>query len=83
MKSTSSPSARQPSAKRSSTSMKSKTDWPRLIDPSAKSKPTREHPEADVAHIVGGIVRRGLEPAPSKTLVSLRVDQDVLAWFKA
>ncbi len=32
--------------------------------------------------IVGGIVRRGLKPAPSKTLVSLRLDEDVLEWFK-
>lgn len=30
-----------------------------------------------------GIVRQGLKPAPSKALVSLRVDEDVLAWFKA
>jgi len=29
------------------------------------------------------MVRRGLQPAPSKAAVSLRVDQDVLEWFKA
>jgi len=46
-------------------------------------KPSAEHPEADVRHIVGGIVRRGLQPLPSKTSISLRVDQDVLEWFKA
>ena len=34
-------------------------------------------------HIVRGIVRRGLQAAPSKSLVSLRVDQDVLDWFKS
>jgi uncharacterized protein (DUF4415 family) len=48
-----------------------------------KGKPPKEHPEGDVAHIVRGIVRQGLQPLPSKSLVSLRVDQDVLAWFKA
>ena len=42
-----------------------------------------EHPEADVRHIVRSIVRRGLAPAPYKTSISLRVDADVLAWFKA
>jgi uncharacterized protein (DUF4415 family) len=47
------------------------------------AKPTSEHPEADVKHIVRGIVRKGLKPAPSKSLVSLRVDQDVLEWFKS
>jgi len=36
-----------------------------------------------VAHVVRGIVRRGLKPMPSKELVSLRLDQDVLEWFKA
>ncbi|WHZ20300.1 MAG: hypothetical protein OJF55_002449 [Rhodanobacteraceae bacterium] len=29
------------------------------------------------------MVRRGLQPRPSKTAVSLRVDQDVIEWFKA
>lgn len=42
-----------------------------------------EHPEADVRHIMRGVVRRGLKPAPPKASVSLRVDADVLAWFKA
>lgn len=30
-----------------------------------------------------GVVRRGLEPVPPKTSISLRVDSDVLEWFKA
>lgn len=45
--------------------------------------PTDEHPEADVRHIVRGMVRRGLKPLPPKASISLRVDQDVLEWFKA
>ena len=45
--------------------------------------PTPDHPEADVKHIVRGIVRKGLKPVPAKASVSLRVDQDVLEWFKA
>jgi uncharacterized protein (DUF4415 family) len=36
-----------------------------------------------VKHVVRGIVRRGLQPIPSKASISLRVDQDVLEWFKA
>jgi uncharacterized protein (DUF4415 family) len=35
-----------------------------------------------VSHIVKGIVRRGLKPVPPKTSVSLRIDTDVLEWFK-
>ena len=83
MKSASSPSAKpRRSVKPSSTSDKSKSDWGRLLDPATEGVPTKEHPEADIGHIVGGISRRGLKPAPSKALVSLRVDQDVLEWFK-
>ena len=52
-----------------------------------KGAATEEHPEFDPAHIVRGIVRgivrRGLKPVPSKELISLRVDQDVIEWFKA
>ena len=56
----------------------SKTDWDRLAS-GAEGAPTDEHPEAEVEHIV----RRGLQPAPPKASISLRIDQDVLEWFKA
>ena len=46
-------------------------------------KQSPEHPEADVKHIVRGIVRQGLKPVASKTSISLRVDADVLEWFRA
>ena len=82
MKSASSPSAKPRSLKPSSTSLKSKTDWLRLRSTESKGVPSKEHPEADVKQIVRGIARRGLKPIPSKTLVSLRLDQDVLEWFK-
>ena len=83
IKSESSPFAKQLNIKQTSTSGKSKTDSDRLFNPATSGEPTSEHPEADVQHIVRGIVRNGLLPAPSKALVSLRVDQDVLEWFKA
>jgi uncharacterized protein (DUF4415 family) len=83
MKSASSRSAKPQSAKRKSTSVKSKTDWARLKAASGVAKPTSEHPESSVEHIVRGVVRRGLQPLPSKASISLRVDQDVLEWFKA
>lgn len=50
---------------------------------SEEGQPTAEHPEFDPAHVVRGIVRRGLKPLPSKELISLRLDQDVIEWFKA
>ncbi|WP_370584324.1 BrnA antitoxin family protein [Polaromonas sp. CG_9.11] len=69
--------------KHKSISVKSKTDWARLRDAAMPGQPKTEHPEADVKHIVRGMVRRGLQPLPSKASISLRVDQDVLEWFKA
>lgn len=42
-----------------------------------------EHPEAAVRHIVRGVVRQGLKPVPPKAAISLRLDADVLNWFKA
>ncbi|KFB67420.1 BrnA antitoxin family protein [Candidatus Accumulibacter vicinus] len=83
MKSGSSLSAKQPAAKRKSTTMESQTDWARLESKTATSKVSADHPEADVRHIVRGIVRCGLQPLPAKALISLRLDQDVLEWFKA
>jgi uncharacterized protein (DUF4415 family) len=50
----------------------SKTDWARLRDRSSAVK-----------RIVRGVVRRGLQPVAAKAAISLRVDQDVLDWFKA
>ncbi|MBK9360815.1 MAG: BrnA antitoxin family protein [Rubrivivax sp.] len=49
----------------------------------SKAAPTAEHPEFDPARVVRGIVRRGLESVPNKELISLRIDQDVIEWFKA
>ncbi|MFT3906616.1 MAG: BrnA antitoxin family protein [Steroidobacteraceae bacterium] len=70
--------------KRKSSSPRSKTNFRRLK--TLKSEDvllTEEHPEADLKHIVGGIVRRGLKVAPPKASISLRVDADVLEWFRA
>ncbi len=85
MKSASSRSAKPRAAKPISTTVKSrsKTDWARLNDASDAAKPTDEHPDSAVRRIVRGVVRRGLQPAATKTAISLRVDQDVLEWFKA
>ena len=76
MKSASSRSEKQASASRKSTTMKSKTDWARLQSGADDVKPTPVHPEADVRHIVRGLVRKGLKPLPAKASISLRVDQE-------
>ena len=81
MKSASSRCAKPLGAKRKSTLIKSKTDWARLK--SEKALATPEHPEAAIRHLVRGVIRRGLQPLPRKASISLRVDHDVLEWFKA
>ena len=77
-------SATLPKMKQSSSSRTSGTNLKRVRG--LKDKDIRlsaEHPEADVAHIVKGIVRRGLKPTAGKASISLRVDADVLEWYKS
>ncbi len=57
----------------------------RTADAASATRATKafdEHPEAKIAHIVRGIVRRGLVPVVPKVPITLRVDPDVLEWFK-
>jgi uncharacterized protein (DUF4415 family) len=70
--------------KKRSSSKASKTDWTRVrVMRDRDIAVSAEHSEADVRHIMRGVVRRGLRPVSPKESVSLRVDADVLAWFKA
>jgi uncharacterized protein (DUF4415 family) len=69
--------------KRKSSSRKSKTNFRRLRTMTGKDvRLTPEHPEIDLKHVAHGIVRRGLRIVPTKASVSLRIDADVLEWFK-
>ena len=70
--------------KKKSYSQASKTNFRRLPQMKAADvKVTPEHPELDVKEITGAIVRKGLKPVPPKASVSLRIDVDVLDWFKS
>jgi uncharacterized protein (DUF4415 family) len=69
--------------KKRSSSKASKTNFKRVRAMTDRDiKLTAEHPELDVNHIARVIVRRGLKPVPPKASVSLRIDADVLEWFK-
>jgi uncharacterized protein (DUF4415 family) len=62
----------------------SKTNFRRLRQMKAADvKITAEHPELNVKQIARAIVRKGLKPVPPKASVSLRIDVDVLDWFKS
>jgi len=70
--------------KRQFSSRASKTNWARVRAMKEREvRLTAEHPEADLKHIVRGIARRGLRPIPPKASLSLRLDADVVDWFKS
>lgn len=81
---TSSPSERRHDVKRRFSLKTSKTDLARVRKSRDKDIAlSAEHPEADVRHIVRGNVRRGLKPVSAKASISLRVDVEILEWFRA
>ena len=66
-----------------SISNKSQTDWDKLED-----MPDDEIDFSDVEEITPelfaqAIVRHGLKPVPKKEQITLRVDSDVLRWFRS
>lgn len=70
--------------KRASTSRKSRTDVKKLK--SMKDSAIvidKDAPAWTPEMFARAIARKGLEPVPKKSLLSLRVDSDVLEWFRA
>ncbi|MBI5304375.1 MAG: BrnA antitoxin family protein [Chloroflexi bacterium] len=68
--------------KRSRTLNKSLTDWVRLDAQSDEDIDLSDIPEITPEMFARAVVRRGLKPIPSKAQVTLRLDRDVLSWFK-
>lgn len=70
--------------KHASTSHKSQTDVKRLKSmKDSEILLDKDAPEWTPEMFARAIVRKGLKPVPTKSLLSLRVDSDVLAWFRA
>lgn len=63
-------------------SNKSQTDWQRLDALSDEDIDLTDCPEITPELFAKAIVRRGL-PTANKTQVTLRIDSDVLEWFKS
>ena len=63
--------------------VKGKTDWKKLAAmPDSDIKFTKDAPRTSPAEWANAVAHRGL-PVPSrKTQIALRVDEDVLAWFR-
>lgn len=68
--------------KKKNISNKSQTDWERVDAQTDKDIDLSETPEIPAEMFARSIVRRGLKVAPRKTQLTLRVDSDVLDWYK-
>ena len=61
----------------------SRTDWNRLDEMKDDDIRFSDVPEVTPEMFARAVVRRGIKPAPRKRLITLRLDSDVLEWFKA
>ena len=68
--------------KKETTSKKSRTDWKRVKAKTDRDIDLSDSPELTPRMFARAIVRRGLKPVPRKAQLTLRVDQDVLEWFR-
>lgn len=68
--------------KKKAISKKSQTDWKRVDSQKDEDIDLSETPEIPVEMFARSIVRRGLKPVPRKRQITLRVDSDVLDWYK-
>ncbi len=65
------------------TSTKSETDWNWLDKMSDRDIDLTEIPELSPEMFARAVVRHGLKPKLIKAQLTLRIDQDVVDWFKA
>lgn len=65
------------------TSSKSLTDWVRVDEMKDEDIDLSDCPETTPEMFAKAVVRRGLKPTLPKARITLRVDSDVLVWFKA
>ena len=68
--------------KKKTISKQSQTDWQRIDAQTDKDIDLTDTPEISSEMFAQGVVRRGLKIAPRKTQLTLRVDSDVLDWYK-
>ena len=69
--------------KRASTSRKSQTSLTRVRKtPDAHIVRDGDAPEWTPEMFARAVARKGLKPVPKKVLLSLRIDSDVIEWFR-
>jgi uncharacterized protein (DUF4415 family) len=68
---------------KSTSSKKSLTDWERIDLLKDDDIDLSDIPELTPEMFARAVVKRGLKITPNKAQLTIRVDQDVLAWFKS
>jgi uncharacterized protein (DUF4415 family) len=68
--------------KKSATSRKSRTDWKRVTALKDDQIDFTDTPELTPEMFARAVVRRGLKPVPRKAQLTIRVDSDVLEWYR-
>ena len=68
--------------KKKNISRKSRTDWDRVDKIKDNDIDISDNPEVTPEMFAKSVVRKGLKPVKRKTQVTLRIDEDVLNWFK-
>jgi uncharacterized protein (DUF4415 family) len=68
--------------KKAAISKKSQTDWKRVDALKDEDIDLSDVPEVSPEMFARAIVRRGLKPVSRKAQLTLRVDSDVLDWFR-
>ena len=68
--------------KKKTTSERSQTDWKRVKSLKNDEIDLSDIPEITPEMFARGIVRRGLKPVVRKQQLTIRVDSDVLDWYK-
>jgi uncharacterized protein (DUF4415 family) len=68
--------------KKKATSKKSGSNWKRLPSMASNAVDTSDIPEIPPEQFAKAVVRRGLKPSAAKVQLTLRVDRDVLEWYR-
>ena len=68
--------------KKKHTSHKSQTDWDRVDKLRDNDIDLSDNPQVTPEMFAKAVLRKGLKPVGRKTQVTLRIDEDVLTWFK-
>lgn len=69
--------------KKSNTTNKSETDWERINAMTNEEIDFSDNPKVSPEMFARGILRKNLKPVSRKSQLTLRIDQDVIEFFKS